>query len=565
MRCTLISVTFGPALPCKGTEAEQTIFNAPPMTPLLRTAFISIGLVASTAAFAQTGSAESTTEKFSTLLYYIENMYVDSVNSTELVETAIRNMLEDLDPHSLYIPPEEVQAANEPLNGSFDGIGIQFNILRDTIFVVAPISGGPSEALGIRSGDKIVEVDGESVAGIEITNRMVMDYLKGPKGTKVKVGIKRAGVKKILDFNITRDKIPIYSVDAHFMVDDKVGYVKVNRFARTTLEELRAALGNLKRAGMEDLILDLQGNGGGLLQAAVQMADEFLSDDKLIVYMEGRSYPRDDRNARREGLHEKGRLVVLIDEGSASASEIVSGAVQDWDRGLIVGRRSFGKGLVQRPVPLPDGAAVRLTVQKYFTPSGRCIQKSYEEGVEAYRSEKYERYESGEVYSLENLDLPDSLRFETKVKGRSVYGGGGILPDVFVPVDTTYSSDFFSNVLRKGLTNQFVLEYVDANRGVMKQNYPEADDFFRNFSVSQDMEDAFLAFVAKNEVEFNAEQYAVSREAMLIRMKAFVGRNLFDQNMFYRVISALNPAFRKANEVLNDGTFRKMNLAHSQF
>lgn len=535
------------------------------MTPLLRIAFISIGLVASTAAFAQTGSAESTTEKFSTLLYYIENMYVDSVNSDDLVETAIRSMLEELDPHSLYIPPEEVQAANEPLNGSFDGIGIQFNILRDTIFVVAPISGGPSEALGIRSGDKIVEVDGETVAGIEITNRMVMDYLKGPKGTKVKVGIKRAGVNKILDFNITRDKIPIYSVDAHFMVDDKVGYVKVNRFARTTLEELRAALTNLKRAGMEDLILDLQGNGGGLLQAAVQMADEFLSDDKLIVYMEGRSYPRDDRNARREGLHEKGRLVVLIDEGSASASEIVSGAIQDWDRGLIVGRRSFGKGLVQRPVPLPDGAAVRLTVQKYFTPSGRCIQKSYEEGVEAYRSEKYERYESGEVYSLENLDLPDSLRFETKVKGRSVYGGGGILPDVFVPVDTTYSSEFFSNVLRKGLTNQFVLEYVDAHRGEMKQTYPEADDFYTKFEVNKEMEDAFLAFVKKNEVEFNAEEYAVSREAMMIRMKAFVGRNLFDQNMFYRVISELNPAFRKANEVLNDGTFRKMNLAHSQF
>lgn len=514
--------------------------------------------------FAQQGN-EATTEKFNTLLYYIENMYVDSVNQEDLVESAIRNMLEELDPHSVYISAEELEAANEPLNGSFEGIGVQFNILRDTIFVVSPISGGPSEKLGIRSGDKIITVDGENVAGIDITNSMVMKYLKGPKGTQVTVGVKRGGEDELIDFEITRDKIPIYSVDASFMVDDRIGYVKVNRFARTTMTELRQALNKLKGEGMQELILDLQGNGGGLLQAAVEMGDEFLSEDKLIVYMEGRTFPRDDRNGKHNGLFEKGKLVVLIDEGSASASEIVSGAIQDWDRGLIIGRRSFGKGLVQRPVPLPDGSAVRLTVQKYFTPSGRCIQKPYEAGVDAYRSEKYERYESGELFSLDNLDLPDSLRFETKVNRRAVYGGGGILPDIFVPVDTTNSSDFFSAVLRKGLTNQFVLDYVDANRETLGRKYPTEKAFLEQFKVDAKLEKEFLDFVAAKEVEFVQEDYDTSRDAMMVRMKAFIGRNLFDQSMFYQVINALNPPFKRAVDVLRDGTFDKSNLAHKTF
>lgn len=514
-------------------------------------------------AFAQNrGSA--TTEKFNTLLYYIEQMYVDSVDSESLVESAIVNMLQELDPHSVYISKEDLAAANEPLNGNFEGIGIQFNILKDTIFVVSPISGGPSEKLGIQAGDKIVSVDGENVAGIGITNNDVMRLLKGPKGTKVNVGIKRQGVKRELAFNIERDKIPIYSVDAHFMVDESIGYVKVNRFARTTMQELRDALADLKSQGMGSLILDLQGNGGGLLNTAIEMADEFISDNRLLVYTEGRSFPKDETYSRRQGMFEKGRLVVLIDEGSASASEIVSGAVQDWDRGLIVGRRSFGKGLVQRPVQLPDGSAVRLTVQKYYTPSGRCIQKPYEDGVEAYKREKYERYETGELLSLENFDLPDSLRFTTNVKKRVVYGGGGILPDIFVPLDTTNASEYFSDMIRKGIMNQFALTYVDVNRDALTKTWIDPAAFVSDFTIDPSLERELIGYASKEGVEFVKEDWDLSESAIRIRLKALIGRNLFDYNVFYQVINDLSPAYRKAVQVLNDGTFEKANLAHSR-
>lgn len=525
---------------------------------------LGLALALTTSSFAQVQEV-SPTEKFATLLYYIENMYVDSVNQDQLVDAAIQGMLDQLDPHSVYVPPERLEATHEPLNGSFDGIGIQFQIVRDTILVVSPIGGGPSEALGILPGDKIVEVEGESVASIGITNRRVAELLKGPKGTRVNVGIHRKGEKELIHFEITRDKIPIYSVDAHFMMDEKVGYVKVNRFSHTTIAELREAMGALKKQGMKDLILDLQGNGGGLLRAAVEMADEFLSEDKLIVYMEGEHLSRDDRMARRPGMHEKGNLVVLIDESSASASEIVSGAIQDWDRGLIVGRRSFGKGLVQRPLPLPDGSEVRLTVQNYYTPSGRCIQKSYADGVEAYRSEKYERYESGEMYNMDELDLPDSLRFETKIKNRPVYGGGGILPDVFVPLDTAYRSEMFTNILRKGLCSRFVLDHLENNREELMRTYTNADAFLANFEVDSKLEKAFIEHLKKEDVEFNQADYDTSKAAIHLRLKAFTGRNLYDQNMFYRVIVDLNPACQKAWEVLRDGSIKKMNLAHSQF
>lgn len=513
----------------------------------------------------QKADPASTVEKFNTLLYYIEQMYVDSVDSEALVESAIVHMLEELDPHSVYISEEELQAANEPLNGNFEGIGIQFNILKDTIFVVSPINGGPSEKLGIQAGDKIVEVDGENVAGVGITNTDVMRLLKGPKGTKVKVGIKRTGTRKVIDFDIIRDRIPIYSVDATFMIDDEIGYIKVNRFAKTTMRELREGIASLKAQGMTSLVLDLQGNGGGLLNTAIEMADEFLSDNKLIVYTEGRSFPRDDTFSRREGMFEKGRLVVLVDEGSASASEIVSGAIQDWDRGLIVGRRSFGKGLVQRPVQLPDGSAVRLTVQKYYTPSGRCIQKPYDDGVEAYRMEKYERFETGELLSLENIDMPDSLKFKTNIKKRTVYGGGGILPDIFVPIDTTYASEYFSDLMRSGAMNQFVLSYVDQNRDELTTSYRDADTFISTFDVSKNVIDAFIAYGEKEEIAFNADQWSISEEAIRIRLKALIGRNLFDYSTFYKIINVLNPAYMKAVKVLHDGTFEKAKLAHSDF
>ena len=514
---------------------------------------------------AQKGDSKATSEKFNTLLYYIENMYVDSVDSEALVEKVIQNMLEELDPHSIYISSEELKEANEPLNGSFDGIGIQFNIMKDTLMVVSPIAGGPSEKLGIQAGDKIVQIEDKVVAGIGITNRDVQDLLKGPKGTKVKVGILRVGEKKVLDFIITRDKIPIYSVDAKFMVDKNIGYIKVNRFAKTTMDELQEALGELKSQGMSQLILDLQGNGGGLLNTAIDMADEFLSDDKLIVYTEGRAFPREETNATHQGLFEKGNLIILIDEGSASASEIVSGAVQDWDRGLIVGRRSFGKGLVQRPVPLPDGSAVRLTVQKYYTPSGRCIQKPYDNGVDAYRMEKYDRYLSGEMVSADSIHLPDSLKYSTNLKKRTVYGGGGILPDVFVALDTTYSSEYFSQLLRKGITNDFALNYTDQNRNKLKSSYKTPELFIANFTVTEDIMNEMLAAATADEVEFNEEEFNQSKFAIETRLKALIGRNLFDYSVFYQVVNDLNPAYLRAVKILQDGSFEKMNLAYKDF
>ena len=504
-------------------------------------------------------------QKFNALLYYVNQIYVEDVDSEALVEAAIVGMLEEMDPHSVYIPADELKAADEPLNGNFEGVGIQFNIFKDTIMVVSPISGGPSEKLGIMSGDRIVTVDGEVVAGTGVTNKDVQRLLKGPKGTKVTVGIKRSGERKLLDFEIIRDKIPIFSVDASYMVAPGIGYIKVNRFAKTTMAEMYEALAKLRTQGMDDLILDLQGNGGGMLRTAIQMADEFLSEDKLLVYTEGRAFPRENTKARIPGRFEKGRLVVLIDQGSASASEIVSGAIQDWDRGLIVGRRSFGKGLVQRPVNLPDGSAVRLTVQKYYTPSGRCIQKPYDDGVDAYRKEKYERYASGELLSLDSLELPDSLKFTTRLQERTVYGGGGILPDIFVPIDTTDNSEFFSRILRKGLDNRFALNYVDSRREALEKEYPTEDDFIRDFVLSKKMTLDFLAFVDEEGVDFDADGWETSRDAISLRIKAMIGRNMLEQSTFYRVISGLNESLQRAVTILQDGTFEKANLAHDSF
>ncbi len=524
-----------------------------------------LGWMVAAPAWSQQSDFEEQGQKFNTLLYYMDQLYVEDTDMESLVETAIVNMLEEMDPHSVYIPAEELKAADEPLNGNFEGVGIQFNIFRDTIMVVSPISGGPSEKLGIMAGDRIVTVDGEVVAGTGVTNKDVQRLLKGPKGTLVTVGIKRGNDPELLTFEIIRDKIPIYSVDASFMVAPGIGYVKVNRFSKSTMSELYKAFAKLKQAGMEDLILDLQGNGGGMLRTAIQMADEFLSEQKLIVYTEGRSFPRDDTYARIPGRFEQGRLVVLIDQGSASASEIVSGAVQDWDRGLIVGRRSFGKGLVQRPVNLPDGSAVRLTVQKYYTPAGRCIQKPYDEGVDAYRMEKFDRYETGEMMSLDSLDLPDSLKYETRLRGRTVYGGGGIVPDVFVPLDTTDNSAYFSSILRKGLDNRYALTYVDSLRAELEAAYPTEDTFLEAFEVTDAMLDAFQAFAAAEGVKFNEEDWSKSGDAIALRLKAMMGRNLLEQSTFYRVISGLNESLERAIEILQDGTFEKANLAHDTF
>lgn len=538
--------------------------------------FIQVALIATSLSFglsqSATGQVETQTqepqkdevsqavEKLSALLYHIDRSYVDSVDTDKIVEEAIEEMLAELDPHSIYISPDELKKMNEPLRGNFEGIGIRFNIIKDTIVVVSPISGGPSEALGIQSGDKIVEIDGEDVGGIGITNRGVADRLRGPKDTEVTVGIHRKGANDLLYFDIIRDKIPLHSVDASYMAEPGIGYIKVNRFSANMMEEFYSAMDELQKEGMQDLVLDLQGNGGGYLKAAIQMADVFLEAGRLIVYTEGRSYSRKNTFASDSGRFETGRLVVLIDEGSASASEIVSGAVQDWDRGLIIGRRSFGKGLVQRPISLPDGSAIRLTIQKYYTPSGRCIQKPFGEDLEAYKMEKYERYESGELFTADSIDLPDSLKYYTE-NNRVVYGGGGIMPDIFVPVDTTNSSDLNTNLIRKGVFNTFAITYVNENRKNLKKAYKSVEVFEDDFEIDQELFDEFLAYAEKEDVEYDEEQFNRSEEMIRGRLKAHLARNIYDYSAYYQVFNPYWPAYQKAIEVLQSDEFSKFKLA----
>lgn len=524
-------------------------------------AFIGIGLTCQLSAQTAEKNYQTQAEKITALLYHIENSYVDSVDTEALVDDAIRVVLADLDPHSVYIPAKDLQKANEGLEGNFEGIGIQFNILHDTILVVSPISGGPSEKLGILAGDKILTIDGELVAGTGITNSGVADRLRGDKGTEVTVGIRRKGSRKPLEFEITRDEIPIYSLDAAYMATDKIGYIKLNRFAKTTMTEFYTAMGELKEKGMEDLILDLQGNGGGMLETSIQLADQFLSAGELIVYTEGRAYPRRDANATAAGTFEKGRLVVLIDEGSASASEIVSGAIQDWDRGLIMGRRSFGKGLVQRPIPLPDGSAVRLTIQKYYTPSGRCIQKPYTEGVEAYQMEKYDRYSNGELWSLDSLDTPDSLRYFTEHK-RIVYGGGGITPDVFVPLDTTQSSELNTDLIRTGIMNSFALSYTNSHREEYLKQYISVSAFDSGVDMDEVIK-ALKKYSKEEDDEFvwDDDQYTISEQMIKGRLKAMIARNLWDYSAYYEVFNPYWPTFQSAIEVLQKGNYDSFKLA----
>lgn len=534
------------------------------MKKLILSGLVMLGLALSVGA--QVKRPEATTDKFAMLLNYVEHYYVDSVNSAQLTEKAIVSLLEQLDPHSSYFTAEEMQESNEPLQGSFSGIGVTFNIHKDTIFILEPVSGGPSEKLGIKAGDKIVEVNGENVAGVGIKNSDVMAKLKGPKGTKVNVGIQRKGVKNIIPFEITRDNIPIYSIDAAYMVKPGIGYIKIARFAKTTMEELRKALTDLKAEGMKSLVLDLQGNGGGLLNTAVEMADEFLSGDKLLVYTEGRSFPRKEDHAdpNKTGMFEKGKLIVLIDESSASASEIVSGAIQDWDRGLIIGRRSFGKGLVQRQMNLPDGSSIRLTVQRYFTPSGRCIQKSYEEGVEDYYNDRSERFKHGEFFSADSIQFPDSLKYFTNIKKRVVYGGGGIMPDIFVPLDTTENSDYFFDLIRVGAINDWALTYSDAQRDALLKKYPTVESFIAGYTVSDAELKVIFDLGEKEEVKYNEEQFKISEHALRIRCKALVARNIYNNQAFFKVINDLNPSLKKAIDVIEDGTFDKMKLAYSE-
>ncbi|OQX76818.1 MAG: peptidase S41, partial [Bacteroidetes bacterium 4484_276] len=460
-----------------------------------------------------------------------------------------------------YISKEEIDRVNEPLEGSFEGIGVTFQLFKDTIIVIAPVIGGPSDKLGIIAGDKIVKIDGEDATGEKINNKYVMDHLRGKKGTKVDVSIKRGDKKELIDFTITRDKIPLNSIDATYMVDPKVGYIKLTRFSKTSMKEFHESIEELRGQGMQDLILDLRGNSGGYLNVAVDLSDQFLSSGKLIVYTEGLRSPKQDFSATSRGDFQEGKLIVLINEASASASEIVSGAVQDWDRGLVVGRRSFGKGLVQRPFKLPDGSVIRITTARYHTPTGRCIQKPYDEGVDEYYKDFKKRFDHGEFVNADSIHFPDSLKYFTP-NGRVVYGGGGVMPDVFIPIDSTRYSDYYTNLRRKGVFNQFTMNYLEKHRNGLSKQYGDVDDFKAEYVVDDGMYNDFLEFAKEEGVERDDEdKFYYPDEDIKIQIKALVARNLWGVNAYFVVINQLDTELHDAVDLLKDGKmFSELNL-----
>lgn len=492
-----------------------------------------------------------TTKKISTLLHLINGFYVDTLDMPDLTEKVIEVTLKELDPHSSYISKDDVKKSTEELEGSFEGIGLTFQMFKDTILVIAPVPGGPSDKVGILAGDKIIKVDGKDAFGKDITSKWVMDNLRGKKGTKVIVGVYRKGVEDLLDFKIERDEIPINSMDASFMLDDKTGYIKLNRFARNSLDEFREALASLKKEGMKDLVFDLRGNSGGYLGTAMSICDEFLENEKLIVYTEGIHTPRQDLLATAEGKFEKGKLVVLINEGSASASEIVSGAVQDWDRGVVIGRRSFGKGLVQRPFRLPDGSVVRLTVARYYTPSGRCIQKPYDEGTEEYYKDFYARLKNSEMASPDSLSFPDSLKYETG-KGRTVYGGGGIMPDVFIPWDSTRYNKLYSDLIRKGIYNAYVNEYLEDNRKELNKTYRNFKEFNSSYAITDEEFEDFISKAKEKEIEMSDDELNPNIDFLKLQLKAMIARNLYNTAAYFEVLWPEDRDIIKALEVMSE-------------
>ena len=479
--------------------------------------------------------------------FIISEMYVDSVSEDKVVEDAIRGMLEKLDPHSSYSTAEETRELQEPLQGKFSGIGISFNMKQDTLYVISLIAGGPSERVGIRPGDRIVSVNDTTVAGVKMKSNDIRKRLMGEKGSLVRVGVKRPGVEEILQFGITRDEIPIYSVDASYMVDKKTGYIRISRFAEATEEEFDNAFHKLKKEGMEQLILDLSDNGGGYLTTAIELANWFLDRGQTIVYTEGNRSPRYDADADGRGKYKTGKLVILVNQYSASASEILAGAVQDWDRGVIVGRRTFGKGLVQRQFSFDDGSMMRLTTARYHTPSGRCIQKPYKPGdKEDYAKDVYNRYNAGELYHADSIHVADSLRYTTLKSGRKVYGGGGIIPDVFVPIDTTEYSKYYSDLSAKGVLIQYTLGYVDKYRDDIKAEYADVKAFDNGFDVTDEMMQELIAMGEKEGVKYNEEQYGISKNMLKLLVKSLIARDVYDQEAF-------NIIYNRRNELLQEG------------
>src|SRR5574344_96915 len=496
---------------------------------LLFTAIIVLSVGASTAQVNST--YQSNNDKMNQFLRYMNDMYVDTVNFDNLVEKGIIEMMETLDPHSSYIAKKDVQQTSEPLKGAFEGIGVTFQLIKDTINVIEVIINGPSDKVGIMAGDKIVKVDTLVACGKQINTNWVRDHLRGKKGTVVKVTVKRGKSDQLLEFLITRDKIPMYSINVSFMIDDKTGYIRLERFAQTTTKEFVEAIRKLKEQGMQDLIFDLRGNGGGYLNVAFFMADEFIKGDKIIVYTDNFRKTGESFRSTPGGDFEKGKLILLVDEYAASASEIVSGAIQDWDRGIIMGRRTFGKGLVQKPIYLNDGSEIRLTISHYYTPTGRCIQKPYTDN-DSYSKDLANRYKHGEYLTPDSISFPDSLKFTTP-HGKTVYGGGGIMPDIFIPYDTSKYSTFYNELVRKAIVSGYTMDYMSSHRDELKAKYPTIQDFRANFTIDDAMYQDLLSY-AKNQGITDTTSFLFSQ-----RMEIFVKNKKEELDSLYRSLSDL--------------------------
>lgn len=536
--------------------------------------FLLIGLCGLVTVHAQNFGTDAS-RKLQMAQFAISNLYVDKVDENKLVEEAIIKMLAQLDPHSTYSDAEEVKKMNEPLQGNFEGIGVQFQVIEDTLLVIQPVSNGPSEKVGILAGDRIIAVNDTAIAGVKMSTEDIMSRLRGPKDSKVNLTIVRHGVKGPLVFTVKRDKIPILSLDAAYMIEPKIGYIRINRFGATTTEEFTGALKELQKKGMKDLILDLQGNGGGYLQAAIDLANEFLGPKELIVYTEGRTAQRSEFFAKGNGNFQKGRLIVLVDEYSASASEIVTGAVQDWDRAVVVGRRSFGKGLVQRPIDLPDGSMIRLTVARYYTPAGRCIQKPYgstgdeelsgklnngksgEDNLSKYNQDLIDRYNRGEMANADSIHFPDSLKCLTKKLQRTVYGGGGIMPDYFVPVDTTLYSDYHRNLVGKGVILKLTSKFIENNRKDLKAKYKSFGSFNDKFEVDNQLLATLREMGEKEKIAFDEKQYERSLPLIKTQLKALIARDLWDMNEYFQVMNQANESVTRALEILNKNEYEQ--------
>ena len=512
------------------------------------------------AQYSRSNSASRQQQKLLMVENIVNNLYVDNVDEEKIVENAVRGILENLDPHSSYSTKEETTSSQETMQGSFSGIGIQFNMQKDTLYVVQTIAGGPSEKVGILPGDRFIAVDDSIIAGRKLKNTDIMKRLRGPKGTKVNITVKRGSNTDLLEFRITRDDIPLNSIDAVYMADGKTGYIRLSRFAATSYKEFKDAITKLKKQGMQQLILDLTDNGGGYMQIAAQIANEMLNRGNLIVYTQGRKSPRQNLNADGSGTFRTQKVVVMINQFSASASEILSGAVQDWDRGVVVGRRSFGKGLVQREFLLPDSSSFRLTIARYYTPSRRNIQKPYVKGDrEDYDKDIIDRYNHGELQSADSIHFADSLKHTTLRLHRTVYGGGGIMPDVFVPLDTTQYTDYHRRLVAKGIIPQFALRYVDKNRADLKARYPDAQKFIKEFTVTDEMLNNLVDAGKAEKVDFDKSQFAKSKEMLRTFVKAAIANDLFSTGAYFQIVNEQNDIYKEALSIINDDArYRKI-------